>query len=159
MRHGNTAGPDSSSLTHSALISVITHLQETTHSEHAEFCLFCNLYRLRVERKYAIRRQLYASCTASHLLLHRAWRRNQHPFPTIQQRTSWDIFFKSSPKQSLCLHIIATLFYNLFVFISSICLLRDRVSVQYWQMGVWEEQTSLLVDRQKSMKQRLLYSK
>lgn len=42
----------------------------------------------------------------------------------------------------MLLHIIVTLFYNLFVFISSICLSWDWPLVQHWQTCVWDEQTS-----------------
>lgn len=41
----------------------------------------------------------------------------------------------------MLLHIIVTLFYNLFASISSICLLWDWLLVQYWQMCVRVEQT------------------
>lgn len=42
----------------------------------------------------------------------------------------------------MLLHIIVTWFYNLFVFISSICLSWDWPLVQHWQTCVWDEQTS-----------------
>lgn len=87
-------------------------------------------------------------------------RRDPHPSHPIQRGQSLAVLFKSSPKQSLCYCTSSSLYFVTYLF-SFLQFFSSGIDSWYGTDRRVCEKSELysLVGRQKSMKQRLLYSK
>lgn len=152
-KHSNTSGPDSDNLSHSTPMPAITLFTRSDKMWTCRILPVMWLVQSQSRGKNTIK-NLPCALPIPDLwfTLHSLYLRikcgdmNLHRSHTTGQVIS--CLFQKQPKAIfMLLHIIVTLFYKLFVFISSIFLLWDWLLVQYWQTCVLEELT-LLFGRQ-----------
>lgn len=148
----NTPGPDSDTLAHRALIPKESDLQGATHCKPQNSACTEPCPAPEGARKKQLRSPIAAPSSLSRPLL-------PHPSRTLQRGQSLAVFLKSSPKQSLCYCTLLSLYFITYLF--SFLQFASR-GIDPWcstDRRVCEmSKLHPLVDRQKSMEQRLLSS-